>query len=421
MTGRGVRAKNLWRVVDERMGRADLPLLAVSIHHGVVPRASLTDDQPRADDLSSYKVVQQNDLVINRMRAFQGAVGLSPVLGIVSPDYLVLRSRAANPRYLHHLLRSHWMVGEMTARLRGIGSSEQGNVRTPRINAEELGEIRVSLPSSTDQRRIAEYLDAATSAIGRLVRMRERQLALVDERFEAEVFTAITRGVAEPKELRASPLVWATQLPSNWTTPAVSHNFELQLGKMLNAEAASGADQYPYVRNFNVHWDRFELDDLPTMHFSAEDRRRCELRSGDVLVCEGGEVGRSAVWEAQLEDCYFQKAIHRVRPRRGANSRYLMYCLRAAAKRSVFEVQGNTSTIVHLTGEQLRSHRFPWPPAWEQAAIVRELDSSAERVQALRGRLEHQIRLLDERSRALVTAAVTGHLDIAAEIAEHAS
>jgi type I restriction enzyme S subunit len=148
------------------------------------------------------------------------------------------------------------------------------------------------------------------------------------------------------------------------------------------------------------------------MNFAPLDRVRCELRPGDVLVCEGGEVGRAAVWNGELDNCYFQKAIHRVRPRRGANSRYLMYCLRAAAKRSVFAVEGNLSTIVHLTGEQLRVHRFPWPSDTEQIEIVARLDEAAvahtEATRCLAGQLD----LLLERRHALITAAVMGELTV---------
>jgi type I restriction enzyme S subunit len=180
---RQIRAKYLYRVVDERAGHESLPLLAVSIHHGVVPRDSLTDDEPRADDLSGYKRCALGDVVINRMRAFQGAVGVAPQPGIVSPDYVVLRMvDGVDVRYFHHLFRSTWFVGEMTARLRGIGSSDQGNVRTPRINVDDFGEIRVSIPSLNEQREIARFLDQETARIDALIESRQRVIHLLDER-----------------------------------------------------------------------------------------------------------------------------------------------------------------------------------------------------------------------------------------------
>ena len=176
----------------------------------------------------------------------------------------------------------------------------------------------------------------------------------------------------------------------------------------VDARSAAAGTSYTTGRDLT----RIDLDDLGTMNFSASDRKRCELRSGDLLVCEGGEVGRAAIWTGQLQNCYFQKAIHRVRPRGHANTRFLMYCLRAAASRSVFAVEGNQSTIVHLTGEQLRAHRFPWPPDDEQAAIVAHLDQLAATMKALSGSLDGQIDLLIEHRQALITAAVTGELPI---------
>ena len=237
-------------------------------------------------------------------------------------------------------------------------------------------------------------------------------IELLKGRFEAAIFQAVTRGVRGARPMRNVNISWLVEVPDEWGTPTVSTNFGLQLGKMLNAEAASGADQFAYVRNVNVQWDRIDVADIATMHFSEADRRRCELRSGDVLICEGGEVGRAAVWANDVSDCYFQKAVHRARPRSGANSRFLMYSLRAAAKMNVFAVQGNLSTIVHLTGEQLAVHRFPWPPGDEQTEIVERLDSLAEVVRTICQKLTSQIDLLREHRQALITAAVTGELDI---------
>jgi len=280
------------------------------------------------------------------------------------------------------------------------------------FSASRYQNLKLAVPPLAAQRAIADYLDAETARIDALIEKKRRMVEVLGERWEAAIFHAITRGVSGPRSLVASGLSWVEQLPEGWGTPTVSMNFDLQLGKMLNAEAAGGTDQYAYLRNVNVQWDRLNLDDLATMHFSATDRKRCELRCGDLLICEGGEVGRAAVWNGQLSNCYFQKAIHRVRPRDRANTRYLMYCLWAAACRSVFAVEGNQSTIVHLTGEQLRVHRFPWPSEGEQAAIVAHLDELAITTKALRESLDKQIDLLLEHRQALITASVTGELPI---------
>lgn len=385
-------------------------LLSVSIHRGVVPRNIETDDLPRSEDLAKYKVVRTGDVVLNRMRAFQGAVGRADHDGIVSPDYTVLQPGPdVEARYLHHLFRSRWFVGEMVARLRGIGSIDTGSVRTPRINWEDLGDIDVSAPPLAEQRAIADYLDAETARIDVLIAKKQLLIRLLEDHVDALVFQGISgKLTSADAPMRASGLDWLGSIPSHFGTPTIGAYFTTQLGKMLNAEAAAGPNQHRYVKNTNVKWDSFDLSDLPTMAFDAGDRTRCELRAGDLLVCEGGEVGRSAIWPGSDEPIYFQKALHRVRPLRDANTRFLMYCLWAAASLDVFSVEGNQATIVHLTGEKLREHRLPWPPEPEQQEIVRQIDESRRRITALRKRLEAQLDLLAEHRQALITAAVTG-------------
>lgn len=279
------------------------------------------------------------------------------------------------------------------------------------VSADRVRALPTSLLSLERQRAISDLLDAETSRIEALVDKKSQSIRLMTERLESAIFYAVTHGLHDEK-LRSSGLGWVEEIPESWGTPTVSVNFSLELGKMLNIEAAQGPDAHPYLRNVNVQWDRLDLEDLAVMHFSDEERIRLALMPNDLLVCEGGEVGRAAVWPGEPLNCYFQKAIHRIRPRTGSGSRFLMYCLRAAAKRNVFAVEGNLSTIIHLTGEQLSVHRFPWPSAEEQMEIVRHLDDAATTTDAARRLVTRQIALLQERRRALITAAVTGELDI---------
>ena len=92
---------------------------------------------------------------------------------------------------------------------------------------------------------------------------------------------------------------------------------DIQLGKMLSPKAKTGASAFPYLRNQNVQWGHIKLDDLAKMDFSVKEREKFKLRIGDLLICEGGEPGRCAIWTEERTNCYYQKAIHRVRPRKG--------------------------------------------------------------------------------------------------------
>jgi type I restriction enzyme S subunit len=195
-----VPVKYLVAEIDTRLGEREPPeLLSVSIHLGVVSRALMTDKEPRADELSSYKTCQTGDIVLNRMRAFQGGVGRAPMTGIVSPEYTILRPHpGVDSNFLEHIFRSPWFIGEMTARLRGIGNSEQGNVRTPRINFAELGMIRVPLPPFGTQIELAAESKHRSLTTRRAIGSLTSQIDLLSECRQALITGAVTGQIDIP-------------------------------------------------------------------------------------------------------------------------------------------------------------------------------------------------------------------------------
>lgn len=154
--------------VDERAGTRllDLPMLSVSIHHGIQLRENSSSKQRASDDLAKYKVARAGDVVINRMRAFQGGLGRTPIDGLVSPDYAVLRPGSNfDARWAEYVMRSPRFVDEMSQRLRGIGGADQTNVRTPRINVRDLLLIEVPVAEPELLRESTVHLDEATRRI----------------------------------------------------------------------------------------------------------------------------------------------------------------------------------------------------------------------------------------------------------------
>jgi type I restriction enzyme S subunit len=149
------------------------------------------------------------------------------------------------------------------------------------------------------------------------------------------------------------------------------------------------------------------------MDIASEELSRYTVRKGDLLVCEGGEVGRAAIWGGS-STVGFQKALHRLRPRVSArdNPRFLYYALRAAAGSGIFKADGNESTIAHLTAEKLKRHRFPFPPVAEQDAIAERLDCALDRCDGARSAAAAHIELLREYRTRLVADVVTGRLDV---------
>jgi type I restriction enzyme S subunit len=180
---------------------------------------------------------------------------------------------------------------------------------------------------------------------------------------------------------------------------------------MLDEKRITGTHLAPYLRNVDVQWSHVNTVDLPEMDFSDEDRERYALRKGDFLVCEGGEVGRTSIWDGALAECYFQKAIHRLRPTtHDDDPRFFRYFMWMAVQSGIF-AQTTASTIQHLTAEKLRIVRYPAPPIAQQRAIADYLDRETARLDALVETKERVLGLLAEKRRALITAAVTRGLD----------
>lgn len=190
-----VRLQWLMDEVDMRAGsdHDDLPLLSVSIHHGVQLREDSSSRQQASADLSRYKVVRAGEIVLNRMRAFQGGLGKAPTDGLVSPDYAVLRPRAElTAEWAEYIMRSPEFVNSMSQWLRGIGAADQSNVRTPRINVRDLFGLSIPLPSCDEQTRITDHLDEVTREVNAMLAKVADLKSLLLERRSALITDVVT-------------------------------------------------------------------------------------------------------------------------------------------------------------------------------------------------------------------------------------
>ena len=201
-------------------------------------------------------------------------------------------------------------------------------------------------------------------------------------------------------------------MPEHWEVAPLYARYAVDLGKMLKEDRTRGEHLVPYLRNIDVQWDRINFEDLPEIDIHPQEFARYTVLPGDLLVCEGGEVGRAAIVPESDQPIAYQKALHRLRPKHGESPRFMFYTLRLAVARGVFDAGGNPNTILHLTGEMLRRYRFPRPPLDEQRAIATFLDSETARVDGLIAQVAAAIERLQEYRAALITAAVTGKIDV---------
>lgn len=232
-----------------------------------------------------------------------------------------------------------------------------------------------------------------------------------EERISRKDARAQRRWKRYPK-YKDSGVEWLGEIPEHWDLPPLYARYTVDLGKMLDSKRIAGDCLLPYLRNVDVQWDSISVVDLPEMDITPEERARYTLSKGDLVVCEGGEVGRTAIWDERIPECAFQKALHRLRPRGTRDlPRFFYYVMRVAASSGVFLAHSNPNTIAHLTAEKLRVYRFGFPPFDEQRAIAAFLDRETGRIDALIEKKQRQIALLQEKRQALISHAVTKGLD----------
>ncbi|MFJ1782368.1 restriction endonuclease subunit S [Streptomyces anulatus] len=386
---------------------AGVPILrATNITRGKITENGLL--RARVEDLPLQRapLLQEGEILVVRSGAYTGdSARITREWSGSAPGYdLRVTPQKIDSRYLAYAL-----LGTSAQDQISLASSRAAQ---PHLNAEELGEVRLWMPSLEDQQRIAEFLEAETARIDHILARRGRQILLLDHASVSRAYDAV-RGRGVQGDRKESGLSWLGTVPDSWRVAAVSHLFEVELGKMLNQERTRGSHLRPYLRCANVQWDEVETADLLEMDFPPDEQARFRLQEGDLMVCEGGSwPGRSAIWDGKIPEIYYQKALHRIRPRGDDLTRWLYYCLLVAEKMRVFAVQGNSSTITHLTLEQLRPQRLPFPEVDAQRRIVMELDQAAENDRTLRKKLLKQQELLAQRRQALITAAVTGQFDV---------
>ena len=182
-------------------------------------------------------------------------------------------------------------------------------------------------------------------------------------------------------------------IPSEWQIAKIGELFDIQQGKSLSQRTNLGRNPKPFLRTSNVYWGRIDLSSLDVMDFEEAEEAKYALADGDLLVCEGGEVGRTAIWEGQLTGVYYQNHLHRLRARHdNVEPQFVMYWMMTAFTiLGLYQGTSNKTTIPNLSRGRLASFAIPLPPLPEQReiarvlrAIQRDIDATQEVIAAAR-------------------------------------
>ena len=338
----------------------DIPVYSVTSTQGFC--RDYFGKEGASKDKTTYKIVPQGCFAYNPSRINVGSVDWqrNEERVIVSPLYNVFSvSEELDQEYLYYYLKSDFA-------LQRIREVETGSVRD-NLKLEMLKEFPILLPPKNDQKTIANNLDR----VKRIIELRKSEIDKMNELIKA-------RFVEMFGDVMHNDRKWECKQFSDITTS--------RLGKMLDAKHQTGTCKYPYLANFNVQWFRFELDNLNEMDFNEKDREEFCLEDGDLLVCEGGEIGRCAVWHNQVKKCFFQKALHRVRCNQDIIlPDYLAWWFKYNCENGGFAaIEGAKATISHLTGVKMKMLDVTVPAIELQeqfADFIKQVDKSKVAVQ----------------------------------------
>lgn len=379
--------------VDHRQAGIDLPLMSVSQTRGVIRRSELTDRPQRAESLDTYKICRKNDIVFNKMSIRSGAMGVADEDGLVTYHYEVMRPRVGTePRFVAYLMKSAWFTEELIKRERGIGAGDQASVRTTEVPFSVLKSIDCFIPSGDEQRAIADYLDRETSRIDALIKEQNRLIEMLIER----------RGAVADQLLN----------PSGPTQPLKRLVSDVTVGIVVNPSAWYAEAGVPALRGLNIRPGRITTDDIVYLTPEGDARHaKSRLRVGDVVMVRTGQAGTAAVVPQGLDGCNAIDLLI-IRPGSKIDPDYLAAYFNAPSTQeriahgSVGAIQG------HFNVSALRELELPAIDRYEQRTQTEEWAIQAAKIDTLIAATETFIDLARERRSALITAAVTGQIDV---------
>jgi type I restriction enzyme S subunit len=355
--------------VTERVGERKLTPVSISAGIGFVPQAEKFGRDISGNQYQLYTLVRDGDFVFNKGNSLkfpQGCIYLLQGWGeVAAPNvFICFRLKEGYSNGFYQQCFEQNQHGRQLKRHITSGARSNGLLN---ISKETFFGVEIPVPMPAEQQKIADCLSSVDALIAAQARkvdaLKTHKKGLMQQLFPRE-------GETQPR-LRFPEF----QNAGEWEVVALGDIAEIKLGKMLDKQKHTTGHLLPYLNNLAVRWNEVNTSDLPKMYFNDRELDHFGLRSGDVVVCEGGEPGRAAVWDGRLPDLKFQKAIHRVRFNVPFEPKILVLHLENLSGTAQFEMLFTGGGIKHLTGETFSRLKIPLFPHAEQQRIAACLSS----------------------------------------------
>jgi type I restriction enzyme S subunit len=355
-----------------------------------------------------YQGVRSGDLVIHSMDGFAGAIGVSESDGKASPVVHCYRpSSSVDGRYYAYLLRDLAVHGYITSLAKGIRE------RSTAFDMETFRSLVLPVPPFPEQRAIADYLDTETARIDALIAKKQRMIELLDERRSAFVGRAVTLGVNDARETPTDN-EFAPVVRAGWTLHRLRHVVEEIVDTAHKTAPVVDDGEYLVVRTTNVKSGTLVLDGARYTDEAAwrEWTARGVPSAGDVIFTREAPAGEACLVPEGTALCIGQRTVL-LRPNRSMiDGEWIVHSIYSGAAQRFIEVLAKSTTVAHINMSDIPDLPVVVPPLQEQKSVLATVRREVSRLAGLKEKLGRQIDLLRERRQALITAAVTGELEI---------
>ena len=285
----------------------------------------------------------------------------------------------------------------------------------PNISQDTIKKLKIVIPPINEQTAIATYLDTHCAKIDNLISIQQKRIALLQELKQSVITHAVTKGLNPNVEMKQSGVEWIGDVPKHWEVCKLKHYSQVVLGKMLMTSPPKDSEGLytleKYLKSKNVGWLQLFLDEdnIDEMWFNQYEKSIYKLQENDIVMNEGGDIGKVSCWRGVDFDCYIQNSINKITADYNrVNAGFLCYWLYNLSSLGYFWSIVSQISIAHLTKEKLSNSPVVLPPITEQAAIASYLDHKCATIDTSISNAQHQIDLLQEYKQSLITEVVTG-------------
>lgn len=358
----------------------------------------------------------EDDIVYGKLRPYLRKVWLATNKGNAVGDFFVFRANKSNPSYIHWLMLSDGFTSETNGSTYGA--------KMPRVSSDFILSMRYVLPPLLEQQAIASFLDAKTKPIDDIIAKREKQIELLEEMKSAIVSRAVTKGLNPNAKMKDSGIEWIKTEPQSWETRRIKNVITLLTDYDANGSFADIAKNVKVNVGEPYAW-MVRATDLANKRYGiVDDNNYCNketydflskssLEAGDILIAKRGDIGKS--YEVPKCDCpmtlapntYLLKTNKKV-----IRNRFFHYFFMSDYGKKQLSINNKSTTIGAIYKDDVKNLKILLPPMDEQQAIASYLDTETSKIDTRIAKRRKQIELLQEYKQALITAAVTGKIDV---------